>query len=625
MMEPGSGAAATEGSSANMNYNNHPHNKDTNNKTMTDVNVIQDDNNAQRTAASTWTENEGGGAPGQAVLIQCTVATSPSSIDNNSTPTAATLSSSDRADQQINNNMKDSAMEVSQNDNNNSAITKASVTFSKDTASSSNNNDNMDEPLRNVKFAEEGSTIAAVMDANIDNYHASRTPTTTTPNQKMSSYAINNNNKSSSGALPSVTLSSLPIATSNKIHSALPATVSPLSSPVATSTTTAKVVSPSPSQQEEEVLQEDPSNNSSSQVNNGNNRSATMGTNVAIAPPPQVKEVSVAILQNELDEAPVATTTSSGANADVPAVVVEVEEVPHVVSPVAGSRDLDNEKPDNNIQDDNEKDMNNDDVDVNNAVDEDPSAAVTLSPAWSESTTDDDDFVEEDEGNNPNSGTLHVDFENHKTTQTIPSISPSSSSDSSDDGVVLMMTPSKSDLEHGIILPPSCSSTNSDGGIMRSPSPPRVISPSPSSAGIEDTAAAPSSPLIIMSPSYKQCETPIESATTTVATTSPASASFCQLTALPIDALHCIASFLTPMEWSQYGQTCTAASKVGREIFRRVRMHGFRCATEVITAWVSTFIFSLQIMSICFSLLCIMCDFLLTAFPGIRSLFATET
>lgn len=61
-----------------------------------------------------------------------------------------------------------------------------------------------------------------------------------------------------------------------------------------------------------------------------------------------------------------------------------------------------------------------------------------------------------------------------------------------------------------------------------------------------------------------------------------------QLMSLPIDSLHCVASFLTPLEWAQYGQTCSSASKICREIFRRVRMHGFRCATEVVSAWVST-------------------------------------
>lgn len=57
------------------------------------------------------------------------------------------------------------------------------------------------------------------------------------------------------------------------------------------------------------------------------------------------------------------------------------------------------------------------------------------------------------------------------------------------------------------------------------------------------------------------------------------------LTSLPIDSLHSIASFLTPMEWKSFGQCNKATNKVGREIFRRVRMHGFRCATEVVIAW----------------------------------------
>ena len=59
------------------------------------------------------------------------------------------------------------------------------------------------------------------------------------------------------------------------------------------------------------------------------------------------------------------------------------------------------------------------------------------------------------------------------------------------------------------------------------------------------------------------------------------------LTSLPIDSLHSIASFLTPMEWKSFGQCNKATNKIGREIFRRVRMHGFRCATEVVIAWVS--------------------------------------
>ena len=59
------------------------------------------------------------------------------------------------------------------------------------------------------------------------------------------------------------------------------------------------------------------------------------------------------------------------------------------------------------------------------------------------------------------------------------------------------------------------------------------------------------------------------------------------LLSLPLDSLHCIASFLTPIEWSNLGQTGRSASNASREIFRRIRMHGFRCATEIVTAWVS--------------------------------------
>lgn len=59
------------------------------------------------------------------------------------------------------------------------------------------------------------------------------------------------------------------------------------------------------------------------------------------------------------------------------------------------------------------------------------------------------------------------------------------------------------------------------------------------------------------------------------------------LSSLPIDSLHSIASFLKPLEWRNFGQCNKATNKICREIFRRVRMHGFRCATEVVTAWVS--------------------------------------
>lgn len=54
---------------------------------------------------------------------------------------------------------------------------------------------------------------------------------------------------------------------------------------------------------------------------------------------------------------------------------------------------------------------------------------------------------------------------------------------------------------------------------------------------------------------------------------------------LPIDSLHTIASYLTPVEWTNFGLGNKGANKICREICRRVRMHGFRCATEIITAW----------------------------------------
>ena len=59
-----------------------------------------------------------------------------------------------------------------------------------------------------------------------------------------------------------------------------------------------------------------------------------------------------------------------------------------------------------------------------------------------------------------------------------------------------------------------------------------------------------------------------------------------RLQSLPLDSLHCIASFLTPSEWcNNLGLVNKAANAQCREIVRRVRMHGFKCATEVISAW----------------------------------------
>eukprot|EP00934_Nitzschia_sp_Nitz4_P008516 Nitzschia sp. Nitz4//scaffold2_size372955//123595//126912//NITZ4_000397-RA/size372955-processed-gene-0.492-mRNA-1//-1//CDS//3329546698//8506//frame0 len=56
------------------------------------------------------------------------------------------------------------------------------------------------------------------------------------------------------------------------------------------------------------------------------------------------------------------------------------------------------------------------------------------------------------------------------------------------------------------------------------------------------------------------------------------------LLGLPIDFLHSIASFLTPVDWCSFGECSKGTARVCREVFRRVRMHGFRCATEIVTA-----------------------------------------
>lgn len=69
------------------------------------------------------------------------------------------------------------------------------------------------------------------------------------------------------------------------------------------------------------------------------------------------------------------------------------------------------------------------------------------------------------------------------------------------------------------------------------------------------------------------------------------------LCSLSIDSLHCIASFLSPVDWSNFGQANHATNRVCNQVFRRVRMHGFRCATEVVCAWVSYMLNSVVIGS----------------------------
>lgn len=57
------------------------------------------------------------------------------------------------------------------------------------------------------------------------------------------------------------------------------------------------------------------------------------------------------------------------------------------------------------------------------------------------------------------------------------------------------------------------------------------------------------------------------------------------LLGLPADSLHSMASFLTPYEFCNFALCSQSSARICREILRRVRMHGFRCATEVVAAW----------------------------------------
>lgn len=57
------------------------------------------------------------------------------------------------------------------------------------------------------------------------------------------------------------------------------------------------------------------------------------------------------------------------------------------------------------------------------------------------------------------------------------------------------------------------------------------------------------------------------------------------LFSLPVDSLHCISSFCTPKDWTQLSLVSRAAHQVTKPVFRKVRMHAFKCATEVVSAW----------------------------------------
>lgn len=54
---------------------------------------------------------------------------------------------------------------------------------------------------------------------------------------------------------------------------------------------------------------------------------------------------------------------------------------------------------------------------------------------------------------------------------------------------------------------------------------------------------------------------------------------------LPLDSLHTIASFLQVKEWKTFGVASRDAALACRDVFRKVKMHAFYCAVEVVTAW----------------------------------------
>lgn len=66
---------------------------------------------------------------------------------------------------------------------------------------------------------------------------------------------------------------------------------------------------------------------------------------------------------------------------------------------------------------------------------------------------------------------------------------------------------------------------------------------------------------------------------------SACSASPLLLLSLPVDSLHSIASFCSCEEWANFGLSSHGSNRACREVFKRVKMHGFRCAFEVIASW----------------------------------------
>lgn len=92
----------------------------------------------------------------------------------------------------------------------------------------------------------------------------------------------------------------------------------------------------------------------------------------------------------------------------------------------------------------------------------------------------------------------------------------------------------------------------------------------------------------------QDCERPASEITTSAVSKNPSHSNTtatnnkggsADIFSLPMDSLHSVASFLTPVEWCEFGAASKQAKKVCKEIIRRVRLHGFRCASEVVTSW----------------------------------------
>ncbi len=58
---------------------------------------------------------------------------------------------------------------------------------------------------------------------------------------------------------------------------------------------------------------------------------------------------------------------------------------------------------------------------------------------------------------------------------------------------------------------------------------------------------------------------------------------------LPTDAIHAISSYCDGKSWMALCHTSRQWRGIGYEVWRKVRMHAFRCAGEVLLAWVSCF------------------------------------